>query len=362
MASPVSKKRSSLVFRTGFLVLVGVLACSSFFGHVFDSVFAASYTAAKDTMSTIMVSETDVVHDFEFTIGSSLSEGTTITVTFPLGFNVSSAPTGGSGLGTAPVFGSTVSTMTATCGTGGCSAGTVTITGGTATNPGITGYFILEITNDENSDSAVLAVAISDSDFVSVTAIIDPVISFNIGTQSQASPCSELFSGNEGTLALGILSFTDVVSSDQTVPSAIDHICSRVTTNATNGASVTIRSASVGLASNSTPADVIDATPPGTITTLTPGTEGFGVCVDSSGGSGSALGASPSAVAPYDGTCTDADHDVGGVDGTDRTIWSVDGPTDRAHMSVLVKAAIDGTTAVHNDYEDTLTFIATGNF
>lgn len=323
---------------------------------------AASYTAAKDTLTSIMINEPDVVHSFEFTSPASLPAGSEITITFPLGFNVTAAPTGGSGLGTGPTFGFTVSTMTATCGTGGCAAGTMTITGGEATNPGIDGFYILEITNDQNADAAAIAVAISDSDFVSVSAVVDPVISFNIGSQTPASPCSELFGGNGGAVALGTLSVAAVKSSDQTSPLSIDHICSRVTTNATGGATVTVRSASDGLASVGTPLDVIDSAPTGVVTGLSAGSEAYGVCVDSSGGSGSALGATPSAVAPYNSTCTDSDHNVGGVDGVDRILWTVSGPTDRAHMSVLVKAAIDGSTAVHNDYEDTLTFIVTGNF
>ncbi len=344
--------------------LMTVGACSVFllFLWHFSGVRAASYTGASDTMSRQAVSATGVVHNFQFTTSSPLSAGTTITITFPVGFNVTSAPTGGTGLGTGPTFGSTVSTMTATCGTGGCPAGTITITGGQANNPGVEGFYILEITNDENSDSAVVAVSILDSDQVEVSAIVDPVISFNIGTQDASTPCSELFSGNSGTLALGTLSITSVRSSDQTTPTSADHICSRVTTNATNGASVTVRDANIGLASNGSPTDVIDSVPTGIITLLSAGTEGYGICVDSSGGSGSALGSTPVAAFPYNGTCTESDHNVGGVDGTDRLIWSVDGPTDRAHMSMLVKAAISNTTAAHSDYEDTLTFIVTGNF
>ena len=87
---------------------------------------------------------------------------------------------------------------------------------------GITGTFALTIVTDDQ---------------VGITASIDPSITFNVGTQTSVTTCDGTFAGNGGTVALGTLTSGAVASSDA---SSVAHICTRVTTNAASGATITV--------------------------------------------------------------------------------------------------------------------------
>jgi hypothetical protein len=62
---------------------------------------------------------------------------------------------------------------------------------------------------------------------------------------------------------------------------------------------------------------------------------------------------------PFNGACTVSGHAVGGVTADVQEIWSVAGPTFGAFAKVYMKAAVSTTQPAHNDYHDTLTFVAT---
>jgi hypothetical protein len=88
------------------------------------------------------------------------------------------------------------------------------------------------------------------------------------------------------------------------------------------------------------------------------------MCVGSGGGDTGVdgLGASPSAVSPFDGSCSTSSHQVGGLTTSPQVVWSISGPAQNAFARLFLKAAISTSTNAHNDYTDTLTFIATGTY
>ena len=69
-------------------------------------------------------------------------------------------------------------------------------------------------------------------------------------------------------------------------------------------------------------------------------------------------------IGPFSTSCpgNTEGNTVLGFDGTSQTIYSSDGPVSFARMMMALQASIDNATAAHNDYTDTLTFIATGTF
>jgi len=300
----------------------------------------------KVTLSRVSASATATVR-VDFTLQNTLSG--VLTVTFPVGFTVTAAPTGGSACLSG--FGYTSSTMTAT--KTSCS-GAIYFTGGTVTNPSTPGAYEITWVNDDPGGSTVY---ITDNDQVNVSSDIDPALSFNIGTSAS---CDGTFSGNGGTLALGTLDTAAVTSSDV---GGINHICTRVTTNASGGAVVSVKSLYAALTSAATPADDINSS----TATLTPGTEGYGICVGSEAGhtgkdTTDPAGADPTDQAPYSSLCNATTHNVGALQTTAQSLWTLGSASQNAFARIFVKAAISSTTPAHADYADTLTFIATATY
>jgi len=294
-------------------------------------------------------------YNFGFTLQNTISG--TLTITFPAGFTVTAAATSGACTGgTVDTFGFTSSTLTAV--KTGCTAGALTLSGATVTNHSTPGAYTVTWVNDDPGEGVIYII---DDDQVTVTGNVDPSLTFNAGMQDDATACDGTFSGNGGTLALGVLTTGAVTTSDA---SSVDHICTRLSTNASGGASVTVRSlnGTDGLKSTSVPTDTI----PSSTATLSAGTAGYGLCTGSAGGdSGNDAisgAASPTRSSPFNTTCTNAAHDVGGLTTSAQNLWTLSGPSQNAFVRTYVKAAISGTTAAHADYADTLTFIGTGTF
>jgi hypothetical protein len=171
-------------------------------------------------------------------------------------------------------------------------------------------------------------------------------ITFDIDTATSDTETSTPYS-----VALGTLTTGSVTRSNGSVNS----IWVDLDTNATSGAVVTVASAL--LKSASVPGDTISSS----TTTMSAGTENYGLCVVASP---SAVSGTVNRVSPYDGTCVDgAVNGVGIIDATSRSILNSGGAgvtTGRAQ--IRVNAAISPVTPAHSDYTDTLTFIATGTF
>jgi len=294
-------------------------------------------------------------YNFGFTLQNTITG--TLTITFPAGFTVTAAATSGACTGgTVGTFGFTSSTLTAV--KTGCTAGALTLSGATVTNHSTPGAYTVSWVNDDPGEGVIYII---DDDQVTVTGNVDPTLTFNAGMQDDATACDGTFSGNGGTLALGVLTTGSVTTSDA---SGIDHICTRLSTNASGGASITVKSlnGTDGLKSTSVPTDTI----PSATATLSAGTAGYGLCTGSVGGdSGNDAisgAASPTRSSPFNTTCTNAAHNVGGLTTSAQNLWTLTGPSQNAFVRAYVKAAISGTTAAHADYADTLTFIGTGTF
>ncbi|MEY4744384.1 MAG: hypothetical protein RL272_329, partial [Candidatus Parcubacteria bacterium] len=287
-----------------------------------------------------------------FTLPATMSG--MLTVTFPAGFTVNSAPTSGASSACLSGFGYTSSTITAI--KTNCLAGGIVLGGATVTNPSSAGLYTISWINDSPGYGTVTIVS---SDGFDVTASVDPQITFNVGAQT--APCDGTFSGAGGSLPLGALTTGAVATSDV---ASVPHVCARLSANADNGAVVAVKSANGALKSAGAPSDVI----PSATGTLSAGTAGYGLCAGSAGGdSGKDVtvpaGAAPTAVAPFNGgSCTTSAHAVGALTTSSQTVWSISGPSQNAFYRMWLKAAVSPTTVSHGDYADSLTFTATGTY
>jgi len=352
-------KKHGLISQKHFAVIMVLVLCFVFNAY---SVNAATPTLMKDTLGRLKAAETLVTHSVSMTLpNGGIPNGQTLTITYASFTAFAGSPTATCGTGTATAAVGSGNVLTITGSGSGCSVsgGTLTVTGFTGTNPAA-GTYTATLAGSATITGTFSLVIVSD-DQVTISASIDPSITFNVGSQAAATACSGSFSGNGGAVALGTLTTGAVASSDA---SSIAHICSRITTNAGSGAAVTVRSANAALTSTSTPADTIAS---GTAT-LTAGTSGYGLCAGSAGGdsgrdSTTPVGAAPSRVAPFNGaSCTSTGHDVGALTTSPQNVWTVAGVSQNAFFRLYIKAAISGTVPAHADYSDTLTFVATGTF
>lgn len=203
-----------------------------------------------------------------------------------------------------------------------------------------------------NSHSSQISFAIADNDQVTVSAIVGSSITFDIDTDT--NPATE--NGPTYTVPLGTVTTADTRISGTT--DGVNIIVLEGDTSGAGGMVVTVKNANgaSGLVSTSTPADNINSSD-GAMTTGT--TERYGLCV------ATAALAGFSRASPYNsGSCAlNTLSDVQGLTTTGEDILNSGGaPVSGGHAEVVVSAEITTATVAHNDYEDTLTFIATGTF
>lgn len=322
---------------------------------------AATPTLMKDTLSRLQISAS-ATHSISMTLpGTGIIPATTgaIVLTYTDFGTFTGSGTATCGAGTATVTTST-NTVTITSGGTACS-GTLTVTGLTNTNPGTAGSKTVSLTGNAANLASVnpitgsFAVAIVDSDQVSVTASVDPSLTFDLDTATTDTETAAPY-----TVPLGTLTTAAVNRSND---SSINGIWIDVSTNAGGGAIVTVQNANgaSGLASTSVPADNINSA----TGTMAAGTENYGLCVSSTTGAPTQTTGGPFIdVAPFDGTCADAaTNAVGGLTTTAQSILSTStDPIAGGRAQIRVNAAISGTTVAHTDYADTLTFVATATF
>lgn len=180
--------------------------------------------------------------------------------------------------------------------------------------------------------------------------VTQPTLTFDIDTSTSSSTEN----GPGYAVALGNLSSASVTVSN----GSINMIIAEGDTNAPGGIVVTVQSAGGvdGLRSTSTPSDKI----PSSTGTMSAGTARYGLCVATSGltGFSRATGYSSDTCALSSGT-----NSVRALSTTPTDILNSGGGTlSGGHAEIVVNAAISTTTPAHSDYEDTLTFIATGTF
>lgn len=327
----------------------------------FSPASAATPTLMKDTLDRLKVS-VSASHSLSMTLPAGgiapITTGT-LTVTYTgFGTDFAGAPTVTCGAGVATASFAT-NVLTVTSGGTVCT-GALTVTPYTGTNPASAGSKTITLAGTAGITGS-FAIAIVTDDQVSVTASVDPSITFNVGAEASVTACAGTFAGNGGTVALGTLTTGAVASSDA---ASVNHICTRVSTNAGSGAVVTVKSLNAALKSTAVPGDTIAS---GTAT-LVAGTSGYGLCagsagVDSGKDTTTPVGATPTRTAPFAGaTCTAAGHDVGVLTTGAQNVWTLSAASQNAFFRLYVKAAISGTVPAHNDYTDTLTFVATGTF
>ncbi len=273
---------------------------------------------------------------------------------------------------------------------GGSAADSGSGTGtGTITNPASVGaageseyVSILRGTNPSSpTDSGSMGIPIISDDTASVTGSVKASLTFRATASSTTCDNAGSPAGAGGTVALGVLASSAIVSSDvanslgtsPTNTSSItpNHICTFATTNASSGYTVSVRSDrnatnlpnTGSLYSSSTTGDTI-ASSSGA---MSAGTAQWGVCVGTTVAAGVAsttpTGNAPSAVSPFNGTCTAAaSGNVGVITTSAQNILSAAGVGQNSFAQLLVKATVSGTTPAHTDYTQTLIFIATGTF
>lgn len=356
-------------------VISGITAVMTVGAIVLPASFAQaiSPTDVKDTLTRLKIS-TAARHTITGTFASSTwYNNTTVTFSysaagFALGDDsgIGCAIAGGGGTCTAASVAST-DVVTVTCtGSAGC-WGNLTLSNVTGTNPSSAGSKTITIAGT-GLFTGSFAIPITTDDQVVVTATVDPTITFDVGAQAAATTCDGSFdsaANNDWVLALGTIAPNTLVSSDL---NSRDHICTRLSTNATTGAVVTVSSTYSGLQSTSVPADRI---PSATETLSTTGgssaSQGYGLCAGSAISSYGydttvPAGNAPTSSSPYNVTCTASTLTVGLLDGTGRPVMTVLGPVGNAYERLFIKAMIDATQEAHNDYTDTLTFLAAGTF
>lgn len=241
---------------------------------------------------------------------------------------------------------------------------------GTLTNPSASNVDLVITMEDEgvaSAHSGTIQMSIPDGDQVTINATVESTMTFdlNVGTSTTAT------SDAPYTVNLGTLSSGGVTTSNT---STVNMINIDLDANATGGVVVTVRNVNGanGLVSTSNASDAIEVA----TGDLVAGTEGYGICVNRvTAGTASTLQTSTNdfvstqlsatAGATNSSTCTVSSHNVGGgfLSTTATTILSSNGaPLTGGWASVFVKATIANTTPAHDDYTDTLTFIATGTF
>lgn len=400
-------KKSSKVLFTKFvssLTAVALILITSFGPHV---AIAASMTSSKDTATRTIIGLT-ADHVVSFTLPSTITfdqSGTidTLRVDFPATFSqggtwqttdftfndgtARSINAIAAGAGTIDVscsdgtdnVGVAIDTTNLIftvkpCGasfvaSGAAAAVTFTIFGttttgtGTLTNPGSVAATTIDIAMcDETASctssfttthSSQIAFAITDNDQVTVTAIVGSSITFDIDTDT--NPSTE--NGPTYTVALGSITTSDTRVSGST--DGVNIITLEGDTSGAGGMVVTVKNAngSNGLVSASAPSDNINSADGAMNAGVT---ENYGLCVATAALTGF------SRAAPYNtGSCAlnTNTNDVQALTTTGEDILNTGGaPVSGGHAEVVVNAAITTATVAHNDYTDTLTFIATGTF
>ncbi len=179
--------------------------------------------------------------------------------------------------------------------------------------------------------------------------VIPQTITFDIDTSTSNTNTVAPYN-----VALGTLSTAQASNSDN---STINSIWVDLDTNASGGAAVTVLSKNGALKSTSVPTDSI----PSTTGTMAPNVARYGLCV---GSVTQSSGGTLTKANPYDGSPCTSGHvnSVGLVDNTSRNILTVSSGIVGGRSEIRVNAENSTSTPAHNDYADTLTFIATGTF
>ena len=324
-------------------------------------------TALSDTMSRLADSTPSAVysdHTIRYTTPGGVVAAETMTITMPAGFTIGTVDFTDIDVSWGATTGyENELTLAATCtGTtwGAAFAGQVlTITSCTGTITA-TNKVVVEIGNNATGgnaqiqnhataatytisiagsfgDTGKLAIVILTNDQVQATATIDPTITLTISAN---------------LTEFGILSTSSIITSTP-------NITLTITTNAGSGFTLSTQDegdgANPGLYS-STASDIVGSASDSYVdeATLAIGTEGYGI---QGATTGSGSGQTVTIASRYNKTV----NDVGGFERTATTLATASGAVSGREVVVTHKAAISGLNKA-GAYNDTITYIATGNF
>jgi hypothetical protein len=328
MGEKMIKKHKNLLNKLGALLMTVALIV------VTTPVNAASLTSISDTL-TRQKAATASSHTIKFTTSAGIASGNTVTFVFPgSSFTMAASLTGvtiadNAGADNAVTSASwSAPTLTITASASSIvvagHAATIKIPSNQITNPAA-GTYIVSI-GGTFSDTGKMAIVIVTDDQVSLSATVDPSMTFSLSTNSSAF----------GTL------------SGASVATASPNITLTVATNATSGYTITVSDQGSGTAPglyNSGSSYNISST----TTTLAAGAEGYGIQASS---------ASATVASPYN----TSGNGVGALSRTPQNLASFNSNTTADHtVTVAHLAAISGSTK-SGSYADTITYIATGNF
>ncbi|HVW23303.1 MAG TPA: hypothetical protein VHB51_02385 [Candidatus Saccharimonadales bacterium] len=261
-------------------------------------------------------------------------------ITAPPGVLSATAVSGGAGLGgTITVSGLTSASLNATTLYG------FDIAGGTVTNPASAGQYNLTVVSENGSNAAIdttltpvyIYGASTNQDQISVNASVAPTFIFSLSSNSDTVPTAD-------------------PSSIQT-SAGVNMV---VGTNSPLGYTAYVKSANGALASASNPGTPITTgTFDGTPDALSAGATNYGF-VPSTGASCSSCTGTLSYNSEY--LIADGTH-AGAFNGTSFAAFvSRSGYTNADTVSLKERVTVATTTAYANDYADTLTIVAAGNY
>jgi len=336
-----------------YTILLALLLVAVF--NPITTVKAAALTNVSDTLSTL-TELTAADHTIVFTTPSGVAAGETITITFPDSFasglngvdfadmdlndgsEITLAATCSGATWGAAVSGRTITFTSCTDAIDPASTVTIEIglnaSGGDTqiVNPVAADSLNIDIAGTM-ADSGSLAISIISDDSISVTASVDPTITFAI---------------NEADMTIGFGTLSDSAARYATGDgngSAVEteaHTMS-CSTNADHGYSITINGTTLTSGSNT-----IDAI--GAVNSASnPGTEQFGLRMTASGGSGAVSAPYAASGFAFD-TASFPDE-----------VAAASGPSTTTTYSVRYLANISSTTEA-GSYTTTLTYVATATF
>ena len=320
--------------------------------------FAADVTNASDTLTREHVSST-ATHDVVMTLPATVSGTATFDYASFSSFGGFTSGSGCVGTPTNP-SGTTISVVLTSC------SGSITF-GFDAINPGSSGSYLVQIAG---ALSGSYSVPIVNDDQIVVSAAVDPSMTFDVGSDTAA--CSTSWTSSTHAVSFGHLSASRRIASSDDA-SSTKHICTVLSTNAAGGAVVTVKNAngSSGLVPASAGSGDAIGSATGAINSTTPN---YGLCYGTvSGDNGYVSGTTPSGHAPNatsgsynEVSCTSSvvsgAENVGALSTAATEVWRVAGATSNAFATLRLKVGISATQPAHNDYGDTLTFVATATF
>ncbi len=349
-------KKDNFHHLKSFLTLYLILALLLLFTYP-QTAKASALTSLSDTMSRLEKSPTNSDHTIKYTTPSGVQAAETMTVTFPAGFTIGSVdytdidvswgPSTGyeneltldataSGTTWGAAFSGQVLTITSDTGTIDTTSKVVIEIGTNASggdqqiqNHATAATYVISIAGTFDDDGKI-AIVILDDDQFTVTAAVDPTITFSLSANSTD---------------FGTLSSSSVITSSP-------NIVLTVSTNASSGYTITVQdtgdTSNPGLYNSDATFLIGSADYSYNNTADLSSVAGYGIQGSS---------ATATIAAPYN---VSGDN-VGGYELTAQNLATYNDTADGHTVTITSKAKVTGATPA-GTYNDTITVIATGNF